>query len=102
MLVHDPEDEEFQKQQLRMASQATVLQQELLEQLQSMNEQDRDQLLEQAAQVSHDFLQQATNLPPGQERISFLRSINPETSRLLAMHKLWSTTMLEQNGGKPP
>lgn len=98
----DPvQSEDVQKQQLRMASQAAVLQQELLGQLLTMKERDRDHLLEQAAQISQDFLQHASSLAPGPERISFLRSVDPETSRLLAMHKLWST-MLEQNGGKPP
>lgn len=96
MAVDDPQSAELQKQQLRMASQAAALQQELLGQLLSMKEIDRDHLLEQAAQVTQDFLQQASSLPPGPERISFLQSIDPQTSRLLAMHKLW-----QQNGDKP-
>jgi hypothetical protein len=99
MLVNDPQSSDVQKQQLRMASQAAVLQQELLGQLLNMKEHDRDHLLEQATKVTQDFLQHASSLTPGPERISFLQSVDPETSRLLAMHKLWST---QQNGDKAP
>jgi hypothetical protein len=28
-------------------------------------------------------------LPPGPERIQFLRSVDPEKSRLMTMYKLW-------------
>ena len=93
--------EEDKKRQLRMASEAAVLQQAILGELLSMDESQRDHTLKEAAQASNEFMQQVMALPMGQERIDFLRSVDPETSRKLAMHKLWEG-MLQANGGKPP
>ena len=92
--------EEDRKRQLRMASEAAVLQQTILAELLSMDEDQRNETLKEAAQVSKDFMQEVLALPM-QERIDFLRSVDPETSRKLAMHKLWEG-MLQANGGKPP
>lgn len=93
--------EEDKKHQLRMASEAAVLQQAILGELFSMDEGQRNHTLKEAAQASNEFMQQVMALPMGQERIDFLRSVDPETSRKLAMHKLWEG-MLQANGGKPP
>ncbi len=92
--------EEDKKRQLRMASEAAVLQQTILGELLSMDEGQRNHTLQEAAQVSNDFMQELMALPM-QERVNFLRSVDPETSRKLAMHKLWEG-MLQTNGGKPP
>lgn len=92
---------EEQKRQLRMASQAAVLQQSILGELLSMAEDQRNDVLKDAAEESQKFMKECMALPMGQERINFLRSIDAETSRKLAMHKLWEG-MLQANGGKPP
>jgi len=92
---------EDQKRQLRMASQAAVLQQSILGELLSMAEDQRNDALKDAAEESQKFMKECMALPMGQERINFLRSIDAETSRKLAMHKLWEG-MLQANGGKPP
>jgi len=77
------------------------MQQEILGQLLSMDEQDRDANL-QAAKEAHDaFLQGALELPMGPERVEYLRSVDPNTQRLLVMHKLWSS-FLADNGGVAP
>jgi hypothetical protein len=93
--------EEEQKRQIRLASEAAVLQQEILGELLSLPEHERNNKLEEAEQASQEFMKKVVALPPGQERIDFLRSVDPHTSRRLAMHKLWKG-MLEVNGGKPP
>ena len=80
------QSEEEQKNQLRLASQAAVLQQEILGELLSLPEHERNNKLEEAEHVSQDFMQQVQTLPPGPERIEFLRSVDAPTSRLLAMH----------------
>ena len=92
--------EEDQKRQLRMASQAALLQQSILGDLLSMAEDQRNDVLKEAAEESRKFMKECMELPL-QERIEFLRSVDPETSRKLAMHKLWDG-MLQANGGKPP
>ena len=81
---------EDQKRDLRLASEAARLQQKLLEQLQSLPEQERDKQLDRAKQCSDEFLRSISQLPPGPERVVFLQSVDPETSRLLALHKLWT------------
>lgn len=93
--------EEEQKKQIRLASEAAVMQQEILGELLSLPEHERRNRLEEAEQVSQEFMAQVVTLPPGQERIDFLRSVDPLTSRKLAMHKIWAG-LLQANGGLPP
>jgi hypothetical protein len=93
--------EEEQKRQIRLASEAARLQQELLEKLMNMPGNERNLKLEEAKSASDDFLKQVMALPAGRERITFLQSVDPHTQQLLAMHKLW-TGMLAANGGKTP
>jgi hypothetical protein len=93
--------EEEKKRQIRLASEAAMLQQEILGQLLNMSEHERNDQLQEAERVSEEFMKRAMQLPPGQERIDFLRSIDPHTSKQLAMHNLWKGT-LDANGGRPP
>jgi len=98
--IDDSITEEEKKRQLRLASEATMLQQTILGKLYNMDEHERNNVLNEAEVVSKEFMEQAMELSPGQERIDFLRRVDPVTSRQLAIHKLW-TGMLEANGGKP-
>ncbi|KAL3945840.1 MAG: hypothetical protein SGBAC_000112 [Bacillariaceae sp.] len=81
--------QEEQLRQIRMASQAKQLQEELLSQLEDLTPGDRKEKLKYAKQVSDDFLQSVMNLPPGPDRVRFLQTIDPEKSKLLTMYKLW-------------
>ena len=91
MMLGDADEltDEEKKRQLRLASEATKLQQTLLNEFIQLPPQERNRQLERARQCSDNFLKQVSTLPPGPERIVFLQSIDPETSRLLALHKLW-------------
>jgi uncharacterized protein YeaC (DUF1315 family) len=91
MQQQDDLTDDEKKRQLRLASEAAKLQQTLLNELIQLPSQERNRQLERARQCSDDFLKQVSTLPPGPERIVFLQSIDPETSRLLALHKLWLT-----------
>ena len=91
MKHQDDSSEADQKRDLRLATEAAKLQQILLQQLQSLPENERNKQLVRAKQCSDDFLRSISELPPGPERILFLQSIDPETSRLLALHKLWAS-----------
>jgi hypothetical protein len=93
--------EEERKRQIRLASEAAVLQQEILGELLRLPEHERNNRLEEAERVSQEFTTQVMTLPPGPDRIAFLQSVDPLTSRQLAMHKLWKG-MLQANGGKAP
>jgi hypothetical protein len=89
--------EEEQKRQLRLASEATKLQQEILQELMNMTEEQRNQQLWEAEQATEEFLQNTLALPPGMERIAYLQSVDPHTSKLLAIHKLWQTVQQSSN-----
>jgi hypothetical protein len=95
------DDTEERKRQIRMASDAAVLQQEILGQLFAMDEHERNNVLSEASEASRNFQHELTSLPPGRQRIEYLQSIPLDLSRKLAMHKCWSS-MLQQNGGRPP
>lgn len=83
--------EEEQKRQIRIASEATRLQKEMLTELSNMPEEQRYRLLNEAKLASEEFLKNTLALPPGEKRIAYLQSVDPRTSRLLAIHKLWPT-----------
>lgn len=93
--------EEEQKRQLRLASDAAILQQSILGELLTMDEDERNHTLNEAAEAEGKFMEEVLALSTGQERIEFLRSVDTATSRQLAMHKLWNE-MLQANGGKAP
>lgn len=86
---------EEKKRQLRLASEATLLQQTIIQKLMNMNENERKNIVKDAEEVSTRFLEQIMELSPGVERIDFLRNADPDTSRKLAIHKLW-TGMVQQ------
>jgi hypothetical protein len=89
-LTIDPHlTEEEQKRQIRIASEATRLQQEIVAEVLSMTEEQRNRQLDEAKLASEEFLKNTLALPPGRERIAYLQSVDPRTSRLLAIHKLW-------------
>lgn len=86
----DPQlSDDEQKRQLRLASEATRLQQEILQGLRNMTEEQRNQQLVEARQASEEFMKNTLALPPGIERIAYLQSVDARTSKLLAIHKLW-------------
>ncbi|KAG7352377.1 hypothetical protein IV203_008425 [Nitzschia inconspicua] len=93
--------EEQQKRQIRLAHEAAVLQQEILGELLRLPEHERNNRLEEAERTSQDFVKEVMTLRPGSDRIAFLRTVDPHTSRQLAMHKIWKD-MIQANGGRPP
>ena len=93
--------ERERREQIRLSQQASLLQQEILGELLTMRDEERDAKLQQAREASQSVLQKAMQLPPGPERIAVLTSVTPETQRLMAMHKVWDG-MLAANGGVPP
>jgi len=89
------------EQQFRLAQQASALQQEILGELLSLRDEEREAKLTLAREATESVLQKAMERPPGPERVAVFTSIDPATQRLMAMHKLWDG-MLAANGGKPP
>ena len=90
-----------QQARLSVAREAAALQQEMLGELLALRDEERESKLAHAKQVTNDALRQAMELPAGAERIVFLRSMDAETQRLMAMHKLWEG-VVASNGGREP
>ena len=84
-------DDDRQRRQLAMARQAAALQQGLLNELRGMDGIEREKLLAEAKDAHLSFLKQVSELPIGEERLHYLQSIDSDTQRLLAIHKLWET-----------
>jgi len=78
-----------QIRQIRLASQAKTLQEELLNELEQLSPSARSSKLEHARQVSQEILSRAMKLPTGEERLKLLQGVDPETSRLMTMYRLW-------------
>lgn len=97
----DPQNLQQQQQRVMMARQAAALQQDILQELLNMDETTRVQKLKLAKDASEDFMKRAQNVPPGPQRVAFLRAMDPTTQRLLATHKLWThrQMMLAANAG---
>ena len=77
------------QEHLKVASQAAALQDRLLQELLAMADGERQDTLRRAARASQDFLEGALQLPPGPQRIAYMRQVDPATQRLLLLHKLW-------------
>ena len=82
-------DDERQRRQLAMARKTAALQQGLVDEVQAMEEIEREKLLADAKDAHLSFLKRVSELPIGEERLHFLQSIDSDTQRLLAIHKLW-------------
>jgi thiol-disulfide isomerase/thioredoxin len=81
-----------EQQALRTAAVATArLQQEILAQVLSLPEAERQDQLDRAKQVSDEVVNQVLLIAPGPGRVEFFQSLDAGTQRLLALHKLWET-----------
>lgn len=97
----DQQAQAQQRQELHMARETARLNQELLGELLSMRDEEREEKLALAKAAAAQFMQNVSSLPPGPERVAVLESLDPKTQRLMIMDKLWAQ-LVEQNGGKPP
>lgn len=82
---HNNREEEW-----RVARQTARLQQDILDELVGMSDEDRTDILNIAHETVDRILKQAFELPLGAERVSFLTTLDPQTQRFLAMHKVWN------------
>jgi hypothetical protein len=99
--VMDEHKESEQRKNLLMARKAAEMQQKLLDQLLTMNEEDRQLTLRDAKEANDIFLKEALSITPGPQRVLFMQSIDEEKQKKLIMHKLWES-MLANNAEKSP
>ena len=81
--------EHEQKRQIRLASDASLASQSLLEGLLSMSGKERNKQLQKAQIADDEFTKRVLEIPPGRQRLILLQSIDPDTSELLLIHKTW-------------
>merc|ERR1712038_1632126 len=82
--------EEQMKQEFAMAQKASSLQKEIIDELQSMDEEKREKKLKEAKMVHEIFMKEALDKPPGPERLHFLQNVGSGKQKMLLMHKLWN------------
>ena len=92
--------EREERKQMDMARQMAVMQQDILAELLSWDEEERKEQLAFCKQVRDEFVQQAMSVPPAQ-RAAFMTTVNPDLQRKLIMLKLWDD-MVARNGGVAP
>ena len=94
-------NERAQVVNLAKAKQIAVLQQDILAQLLTWSEEERDEQLKFAKQTHDEFVSQVMSIESTEERTQFMLTVNPEVQRTLLVHKVWED-MCKTNGGKPP
>jgi hypothetical protein len=79
-------------QALRTAAVAAArLQQEILAQILSLPEAERQEELDRAQRVSERVVNKVLQIAPGPGRVAFFQALDADTQRRLALHKLWET-----------
>lgn len=91
-----------QREQLRIAKQTSILEQEILHELLSMRDEERDKRLEEATQAKQQFLMEMNAISDAINRVQYVQSINPRTQKLLLMERIWTSEVLSKNNGQPP
>jgi hypothetical protein len=86
--------------EFRGAHEAAQLQNDILSDLESMSDAARSTKLELARETVDQVLQMTCSIPKMSERIAFMRSLDPEQQRLMAMHKIWTAGLVDNNGGE--
>jgi hypothetical protein len=84
-----------------IAQQTSEIHQEILGELLTMRDEDREVKLEKARELEGDMLRHVSRLENPADRVSYLRGLDETTHRLLLMGKIWAS-MLQQNSGQPP
>jgi len=86
----EEQGEEMQREQLQMAQRAAKLQQMILSELLSMEEEEREKSLLDARAAHEKFLKDAMALPLT-ERVTFMQNIDQDLQKKLLMYKLWQS-----------
>lgn len=93
--------EQQQMHELKVARQAASLQQSILGELLTMEEEEREQMLLKAKKSHDSFMEKASKVPIGPERVQFLRTVSEDTQQMLLMHKLWEKMLAGHKGEAP-
>jgi len=78
-----------QRRQLDVAQQASMLQQKIWSEFESLPPRERTATLERAQRTQRDFLERVARTPPGRERVVLMQSMDGEAQKLLLIYKLW-------------
>eukprot|EP00578_Thalassiosira_sp_NH16_P025869 CAMPEP_0181088158 /NCGR_PEP_ID=MMETSP1071-20121207/6640_1 /TAXON_ID=35127 /ORGANISM="Thalassiosira sp., Strain NH16" /LENGTH=479 /DNA_ID=CAMNT_0023170061 /DNA_START=126 /DNA_END=1565 /DNA_ORIENTATION=- len=85
----DEHELSHQRRELDTAKAASVLQQQLWNEFQSLPPQEKTRMVEKSKMAHEEFLSKVTNTPPGEDRILLMQSIDSEVQKLLVIYKLW-------------
>merc|ERR1712150_156448 len=89
--------EHKQKQALVMARHVTNLQQSLESELLSMDDTERDEILQKCQSFQEEFVSKANNFPRGIGRINYIQGLSMEKQKWLIMWKIWERVKKRRN-----
>eukprot|EP00579_Thalassiosira_antarctica_P001907 CAMPEP_0201870330 /NCGR_PEP_ID=MMETSP0902-20130614/3464_1 /ASSEMBLY_ACC=CAM_ASM_000551 /TAXON_ID=420261 /ORGANISM="Thalassiosira antarctica, Strain CCMP982" /LENGTH=449 /DNA_ID=CAMNT_0048395921 /DNA_START=13 /DNA_END=1362 /DNA_ORIENTATION=+ len=78
-----------QRQELDVAHKASMLQQQLWSEFESLPPHEQSKTLEKAKKTQSEFLEKVANTPPGRDRVVLMQSMDGEMQKLLVIYKLW-------------
>lgn len=85
----DEHELSHQRRELDTAKAASMLQQQLWNEFQSLPPQEKARMVEKSKMAHEEFLSKVANTPPGDDRILLMQSIDSEVQKLLVIYKLW-------------
>ena len=80
-----------ERQEFDTARAASMLQQQLWDNFQSLSIEEQKVTIERAKIVHDELMEKLANTPPGQDRVVLMQSMDGEMQRLLVIYKLWSS-----------
>jgi hypothetical protein len=78
-----------QRQQLEIAQQTAMLQQQIWDEFESLSASEQAKTLVRAEAVQKEFLERIMSTQPGPERVLLMQTLNGDDQRLLVVHKMW-------------
>jgi hypothetical protein len=78
-----------QRQQLEIAQQTAMLQQQIWDEFESLSASEQANTLVRAEAVQKEFLERIMSTQPGPERVLLMQTLNGDDQRLLVVHKMW-------------
>ena len=89
--------EEQIRQEFAMAQKASLLQKEIMDELQTMSKEEREKKLKEAKNCHDIFIKEAVGKPAGRERLHFMQNVGASKQKMLLMHKLWSISSQQKS-----
>jgi hypothetical protein len=99
--MNDETAEAARKTEFEMARRAATLQQDILAELLSFDDEERTEVMEECKDAHDTLMKNVVSLTTPTQRAEFMQTIGHDVQRKLVMYKMWEA-MVQKNGGKEP